>query len=148
MGEFYLEDCKVGDRFQTASHTITKSEIIAFAREFDPQPFHLDEEAASRSVFRGLAASGWHTAAIAMKLYVTSGLKLAGGSVGFAVDELRWPIPVRPGDTLQSEIEVIGTRPSQSKKNRGVIRIRTTTKNQRGHAVQTFVASVLVHRRP
>ena len=148
MNENYLEDLHVGDRFASATIEVTEESIIAFARDFDPQPFHLDAAAAAQSVFKGLVASGWHTAAMSMKLFVTGEMRLAGGSVGLGVDELRWPRPVKPGDTLRLETEILDVRPSQSKPDRGVIRIRNVTTNQGGEVVQTFVASVLVARRP
>jgi acyl dehydratase len=148
MIERYLEDLHVGDRFESDTFPVTEEGIIQFAREFDPQPFHLDANAAEQSVFKGLAASGWHTAAMTMKLFVTGGLMLAGGSVGLGVDELRWPRPVKPGDTLRLQTEIVDVRPSRSKLDRGIIRIRNVTTNQRGEVVQTFLASVLVRRRP
>jgi acyl dehydratase len=148
MSAFYLEDLHVGDRFESDTFLVTEDDIIAFARAFDPQPFHLDVEAAEQSVFRGLVASGWHTAAMSMRLFVTGGLQLAGGSVGLGVDELRWPRPVRPGDTLRLQTEIMEIRPSRSKPDRGIIRIRNITTNQNGQVVQTFFASVLVRRRP
>lgn len=147
MNELYLEDLHVGDRFGSDSFHVTEESIIAFARDFDPQAFHLDAAAAKRSVFQELVASGWHTAAMSMKLFVTGELRLAGGSVGLGVDELRWPRPVRPGDTLRLETEILDVRPSKSKPDRGVIRIRNVTSNQHGEVVQSFVASVLVRRR-
>jgi len=147
MTEFYLEDLQVGDRFESDAFSVTEHDIIAFARAFDPQPFHLDVEAAKQSVFGGLVASGWHTAAMTMKLFVTGGLRLAGGSVGLGVDELRWPLPVRAGDTLRLQTEIMEIRPSRSKPDRGIIRIRNVTTNQKGEEVQTFFASVLVRRR-
>ena len=148
MAQRCWEDFQVGDRFQTGAYAVTEKAIVDFAREFDPQPFHLDIEAAEKSVFQGLAASGWHTAAMTMRLYVTSGLELAGGSVGLGVDELRWPVPVRPGDTLRCEIEILETRPSKSRPDRGILRIRDVTRNQKGEVVQTFTAAVLALRRP
>lgn len=148
MSELFLEDLHVGDRFGSDSFHVTAEDIIAFARDFDPQPFHLDAKAAEQSVFKGLVASGWHTAAMSMKLFVTGGLRLAGGSVGLGVDELRWPRPVKPGDTLRLETEILDVRPSKSKPDRGIIRIRNVTTNQHQQVVQTFVASVLVRRRP
>lgn len=148
MAELYLEDLNVGDRFGSDTFDVTAESIIAFARDFDPQPFHLDLAAAKRSVFEELVASGWHTAAMSMKLFVTGELRLAGGSVGLGVDELRWPRPVKPGDTLRLETEILDVRPSQSKPDRGIIRIRNVTTNQHDQVVQTFVASVLVRRRP
>jgi acyl dehydratase len=147
MTELYLEDLHVGDRFESDTFSVTEHDIIAFAQAFDPQPFHLDAEAAKQSVFRGLVASGWHTAAMTMKLFVTGGLRLAGGSVGLGVDELRWPQPVRPGDTLRLQTEIMEIRRSRSKPDRGIIRIRNITTNQNGEVVQTFFASVLVRRR-
>jgi acyl dehydratase len=148
MTELYLEDLHVGDRFASDTFALTEKDIIAFARDFDPQPFHLDAKAAEQSVFKELVASGWHTAAMSMKLFVTGELKLAGGSVGLGVDELRWPQPVKPGDTLRLETEILDVRPSKSKPDRGIIRIRNVTTNQRDEVVQTFEASVLVRRRP
>ena len=147
MAELYLEDLHVGDRFGSDTIEVTQESIFEFARQFDPQPFHLDVEAANRSIFGELTASGWHTAAMTMKLFVTGGLRLAGGSVGLGVDELRWPRPVRPGDTLRLQTEIIEIRPSRSKPDRGIIRIRNVTTNQKGEVVQTFFASVLVRRR-
>jgi acyl dehydratase len=148
VNELYLEDLHVGDRFGSDTIEVTREDIIAFARDFDPQPFHLDEKAAEESVFKELVASGWHTGAMSMKLFVTGGLQLAGGSVGLGVDELRWPRPVRPGDTLRLETEILDMRSSKSKPDRGIIRIRNVTTNQRGEVVQTFMAFVLVRRRP
>src|SRR5205085_8397110 len=117
-----VEDLRVGDRFGSKALEVTEEMIVDFAQEFDPQPFHLDLDAGTRSVFRGLVASGWHTAAISMRLFVTGDLQLAGGSIGLGVDELQWPRPVRPGDILQLETEIIEMRGSRSKPDRGVIR--------------------------
>jgi acyl dehydratase len=147
VNEKYLEDLNVGDRFGSDTIEVTEESIIAFAREFDPQAFHLDQKAAEESIFKGLSASGWHTAAMSMKLFVTGELKLAGGSVGLGVDELRWPLPVRPGDVLRLETEILDVRASRSKPDRGIIRIRNVTTNQRGEVVQTFMAFVMVRRR-
>lgn len=148
MTELFLEDLHVGDRFESATFDVTEKDIVDFASDFDPQPFHLDLDAAKRSVFQGLAASGWHTAAMSMKLFVTGGLRLAGGSVGLGVDELRWPRPVRPGDTLRLQTEIVEVRPSRSKPDCGIIRIRNETTNQNGEVVQVFLTSLLVRRRP
>lgn len=148
MIERFLEDLHVGDRFQSGTCEVTEKGIVDFAEHFDPQPFHLDLDAARRSVFRGLAASGWHTAAMSMKLFVTGDLQLAGGSIGLGVDQLEWPRPVRPGDTLRLQTEILEVRPSRSKPDRGIIRIRNVTTNQDGDVVQSFLASVLVRRRP
>jgi acyl dehydratase len=147
VNEKYLEDLNVGDRFGSDTIEVTEESIIAFAREFDPQAFHLDQKAAEESIFKGLSASGWHTAAMSMKLFVTGELKLAGGSVGLGVDELRWPLPVRPSDVLRLETEILDVRASRSKPDRGIIRIRNVTTNQRGEVVQIFMAFVMVRRR-
>jgi len=122
--------------------------MIAFAAEFDPQPFHLDEQAASGSIFRGLAASGWHTAAVTMRLLVEGDLRPAGGIVGAGFDEFRWPRPVRPGDELRVESEVLEVRPSKSRPDQGMIKVRTTTLNHRDEAVQVTVGNLVVPRRP
>jgi acyl dehydratase len=148
VDEKYLEDLHVGDRFGSDTIEVTEESIIAFAREFDPQQFHLDPKAAEQSIFKGLSASGWHTAAMSMKLFITGGLKIAGGSIGLGVDELRWPLPVRPGDVLRLETEILELRTSRSKPDRGIIRIRNVTTNQRSEIVQTFMAFVMVRRRP
>ena len=148
MAELYFEDLHVGDRFGSDAIEVTQESIFEFARQFDPQPFHLDVEAAERSLFKELTASGWHTAAMSMRLYVTGQFHAAGGSIGLSVDELRWPHPVRPGDTLRLETEILDVRASRSKPDRGIIRIRNVTTNQRGEIVQTFLAFVMVRRRP
>ena len=142
----YLEDLKSGQRFKTASHALSEDEIKAFARDFDPQPFHLDGEAARQSVFGGLAASGWHTAAISMRLLVDSGPALAGGMIGASV-ELSWPRPTRPGDILHVESEIEEVIPSRSKPDRGFITLKSETKNQKGEVVQLQRAKLLVWRR-
>jgi acyl dehydratase len=145
--ERYLEDLHVGDRFESGPYEVTEAAIIAFAREFDPQPFHLDRASAERSIFRGLAASGWHTAAITMRLLVTSELNLAGGAVGLGAEQLNWPQPVRPGDSLRLKIEIIDVRRSRSKPDRGTIRIRYETRNQNDEIVMTLIATALVPAR-
>jgi acyl dehydratase len=137
----------VGQRFESGSHTLSAAEIKAFAAEFDPQPFHLDEAAAADTLFKGLAASGWHTAAITMRLNVESGLPLAGGIIG-AGGELSWPAPARPGDTLHVESEVTELRPSQSRPDRGMATLVSRTLNQRGEAGQILEARLVVFRRP
>jgi acyl dehydratase len=145
--ELYLEDLNVGDRFGSDTIEVTQESIFEFARQFDPQPFHLDRNAAEQSLFKELTASGWHTAAMSMRLFVTGEFKPVGGSIGLAVDELRWPQPVRPGDVLKLETEILDVRKSRSKPDRGIIRIRNVTTNQRGETVQTFMAFVMVRRR-
>jgi acyl dehydratase len=144
----YLEDFAVGQTFGSGRLRVEKELIKAFAAEFDPQPFHLDEEAARSSIFRGLAASGWHTAAMTMRLLVESELKPAGGIVGAGFDEFRWPRPVRPGDELHLESEVLEVRPSKSRPEQGLIKVRTTTKNQNGEPVQVSIGNLVVPRRP
>lgn len=145
--KLYLEDLHVGQRFTSATYLMTEERIKSFAEEFDPQPFHLDEAAAQKTVFRGLAASGWHTAAVAMKLLVTSGLPLGNGIIGLGGD-LSWPKPTRPGDTLHVESEVLEITPSNSKPNQAVVRVRSTTLNQKAEAVHEFTSKVLVFKRP
>jgi len=147
MPELYLEDFSVGQRFISTTHTLDAGQIKAFAAQFDPQPFHLDEAAADKSFFRGLAASGWHTAAITMSLLVKSGMPIAGGLIG-AGGEIEWPRAVRPGDVLQVESEVLAVTPSRSKPERGMITVRSETKNQNGEVVQILTSRMLVWRRP
>ena len=146
--ERYLEDFAVGQIYRSGRLTVDKDRIKAFAAEFDPQPFHLDDEAARGSIFRGLAASGWHTAAVTMRLLVESELKPAGGIVGAGFDEFRWPLPVRPGDELSLESEILEVRPSRSRPDQGLVKVRTTTRNQNGDAVQISVGNLVVPRRP
>jgi acyl dehydratase len=148
MSEKYLEDYAVGQIYGSGRITVEKERIKTFAAEFDPQPFHLDEDSARRSIFGGLVASGWHTAALTMRLLVESGVKPAGGIVGAGFDEFRWPLPVRPGDELRVESEVLEVRPSKSRPHQGLIKVRTTTKNQKGEAVQVSVGNLVVRRRP
>jgi acyl dehydratase len=141
----YLDDLTVGQRFTSRGHALDADEIKAFARQFDPQPFHLDEETAKNTFFGGLAASGWHVAAITMKLLVDSA-PLAGGIIG-AGGEIAWPNPTRPGDVLHVESEVVGITPSRSRPNRGMIALRSETRNQRGDVVQILTAKLVVPRR-
>jgi acyl dehydratase len=143
----YLEDIFVGQRFVTASHLMTAEEIKAFAGAYDPQPFHTDEEAAKSTFFKGLAASGWHTAAVTMRLQIDNGPKIAGGMIG-AGGEISWPLPTRPGDEIHVESEVTEVKPSRSRPERGFVTLRSETKNQRGEVVQLFIVKLLVWRRP
>ncbi len=147
MSKRYLEDFAVGQTFGSGRLRIDEARIKSFAAEFDPQPFHLDEEAARQSIFRGLAASGWHTAALTMRLLVDSELEPAGGLIGAGFDEFRWPRPVRPGDELRLESEVLEVRPSRSRPEQGLIKVRTTTLNQKDEPVQILVANIVVPRR-
>jgi acyl dehydratase len=142
----FLEDLHVGQRFSSGSHTIDKAQIREFASQFDPQPFHLDGEAAKATLFGGLAASGWHTAAITMKLLVGSGLPLRGGIIGSG-GEISWPRPTRPGDTLTVFSEIEEVTPSRSRPERGMIRVRNETRNQDGEIVQILIAKLVVPRR-
>lgn len=145
---YYLDDFAVGQVFATGRLKIDADQIKAFAKQFDPQPFHLDEEAAKNSVFRGLAASGWHTAALTMRLMAEGEFKPAGGIIGVGFDELSWSRPVRPGDELYAKSEILEVRPSKSRSDRGLIRVRTTTYNQNDEAVQSFVGNLIVPRHP
>jgi acyl dehydratase len=142
----YFEDLHVSQRLLSGTHRIDEAQIRAFAEQFDPQPFHLDAEAAKATLFEGLVASGWHTAAVSMRLLVTSGLPFAGGIVG-AGGEIAWPRPVRPGAVLQVESEVLELRPSRSRPDRGVATVRSETRNQFGEVVQVLVAKLIVPRR-
>ncbi|MBV8104894.1 MAG: MaoC family dehydratase [Hyphomicrobiales bacterium] len=142
----YLDDLQVGQRFVSATHAIDVDQIKAFARQFDPQPFHLDEEAAKDTFFGGLAASGWHVAAVTMKLLVTSGAPIAGGVVG-AGGDIAWPNPTRPGDVLQVASEVMEITPSRSRPNRGMATLKSETRNQKGEVVQVLTAKLVVPRR-
>jgi len=143
---YYLEDLTVGQRFTSGSRAIDAEQIKAFAREFDPQPFHLDEEAAKHTLFGGLAASGWHTMAITMRLLVDSGLPLAGGILG-AGGEVNWPRPTRPGDVLHVVSVVEEITPSRSRPERGMVRVRSETLNQHDEVVQVLIAKLVVPRR-
>ncbi len=145
-GGFFFEDLPVGQRFETGTHEIDAQQIIDFAAQFDPQPFHLDAAAAKETVFGGLAASGWHTAAITMRLLVQSGLPIAGGLVGAAA-EIAWPNPTRPGAILRVESEILELRASRSRPDRGVATIKSETRNQHGETLQVLVAKLIVPRR-
>lgn len=135
----------MGARFRSDTHELDTQQIKTFAGQFDPQPFHLDEAAAEHTLFGGLAASGWHTAAVTMKPLVTGPLKIAGGVIG-AGAELSWPMPTRPGDVLQVESEIVEIVPSRSRKDRGIVTLLVETRNQRGDVVQKMHAQLLVRR--
>jgi acyl dehydratase len=147
MSVQYLEDYAVGQIYLTGRHRIDKEQIVAYARQFDPQFYHLDEVAALQSPFKGLAASGWHTASITMRLMVDGAFKPAGGILGVGFDQLSWPRPVRPGDELHVKSEVLEVRPSKSRPDRGMIRVQNTTLNQNDEVVQMFTGNLLVPRR-
>lgn len=146
-GGLYLEDLSVGQRFGSRAHAVDEQQIKDFAVRYDPQPFHLDEATAKGTLFAGLAASGWHTAAITMRLLVDGGAPIAGGIVGVG-GELAWPKPTRPGDILQVDSEILEVTPSRSRQDRGMVTVRCETFNQRGEVVQTLVAKLVVPRRP
>ena len=143
----YLDDLQAGDRFTSAEHVLDEAQIKSFAAQFDPQPFHLDHEAAKATLFGGLAASGWHTAAITMRLLVGGGLPIAGGIIGTG-GEIRWPKPTRPGDVLHVETEVTSVTPSRSRPERGMVVVRSETRNLHGDVLQQSVYKLVVPRRP
>src|SRR5258705_12084795 len=142
----YLEDLHVGRRFMSGTHALDERQITTFASEFDPQPFHIDPEAAKETLFGGLVASGWHTAAITMRLQVDGGLPIAGGLVGLG-GQVAWPTATRPGDVLRVESEVVQVVPSRSRPDRGTVTVRSETRNQRGDVVQAATVKLLVPRR-
>ena len=146
-GDLYLDDLHVGQIFTSGSYVMEAARMKSFAAEFDPQPFHLDEAAANGSVFRSLAASGWHTAAASMRLMEDGELKIAGGLIGLG-GEIAWPRPTRVGDTLRVNSEIVEIVPSRSKPNQGIVKVRNATMNQNGEEVQVFTAKLLVFRRP
>ena len=146
MKEHYFDDLKAGDRFKSEPLNVTEKQLIEFAHKFDPQMFHLSRKSAERTIFKGLIASGWHTAAMTMRLFVQN-MNFAESAIGLGVDELRWPNVVRPGDVLTVETEIVDLRPSRSRPGYGIIRLRNVTTNQRGEIVQTMLASAMVPRR-
>lgn len=141
-----LDDLHIGQRFTSGTHALDAGAIIAFATEFDPQPFHLDDGAARDTLFGGLVSSGWHTASVTMKLLVAGGLPIAGGIIG-AGGEIHWPQPTRAGDVLRVETEVVAIKPSLSNPHRGTVTVRSETRNQRNEVVQTLMARLIVPRR-
>ncbi|NMM84705.1 dehydratase [Rhodococcus sp. SRB_17] len=143
----YLDDLTVGDQFKSGEHAMDAEQIKAFAAQFDPQPFHLDDAAARATLFGGLAASGWHTAAVTMRLQVTSGLPIAGGIIG-AGGELSWPQATRPTDVLHVVSEVVQIQPSRSKPDRGMVTVRSETRNQHGEVLQISTVRIVVPRKP
>jgi acyl dehydratase len=146
-GPIYLEDLAVGDRFISGEHALDEDQIKAFAMQFDPQPFHLDETAGRATLFQGLAASGWHTAAITMRLQVLSGLPIAGGIIGAGAD-VSWPRPTRATDVLHVVSEVVHIQPSKSKPDRGMVTVRSETRNQQGDVLQLSTVRIVVPRKP
>jgi len=148
MTVLYFDDFSIGQVYKSGRMRVDKDAIIRFATEFDPQPYHLDDAAARDTVFRGLAASGWHTAAMTMRLLVDGEFRPAGGIIGVGFDEFSWPRPVRPGDELTVRSEIVEVRPSKSRPDRGTIRVRTTTLNQNDEIVQSYVGTLIVPKRP
>jgi acyl dehydratase len=146
-GTLFLDDLFVGQRFAGGPVSVTEDEILSFAHEFDPQPFHLDPEAAKATIFKGLAASGWHTAALTMRLLYDGGAPLADGIIGVG-GEIAWPHPVRPGDELRVESEVLDITPSRSRPNQAIATIRSRTYNQNGETMQVLTAKLVVFARP
>ena len=144
----YLEDFEPGAVYQAGSVTISEAEIVEFATRYDPQPFHLDPEAAKASPYGGLIASGWHTVAATMRLLVEKVFNDAASMGSPGVDELRWLLPVRPGDTLTPRAIVLETRPSRSKPDRGILRFRVEVENQDGQMVMSMVGAGIIGRRP
>ena len=145
-GGLFLDDLHVGQRFTSGTHAIDEAQIKAFAIQFDPQPFHLDDAAARGTLFGGLAASGWHTAAVTMRLLVDGGAPIAGGIIG-AGGEVAWPQPTRPGDILIVQSEILEIRPSRSNADRGTVTMRCETLNQSGEIVQKMTATLIVPTR-
>jgi acyl dehydratase len=145
---YHLEDFTPGRSFGAGPRKVTREEIIAFAAEFDPQPFHLDEEAARRSMLGGLAASGWHTAAIMMALLADAFILDTAGMGSPGIEEMKWLKPLRPGDEVTLSVTVIDARPSQSRPDRGIIRIRAVLTNQAGEAVAEHTNPIMIRRRP
>jgi acyl dehydratase len=143
----FLDDLHIGQSFGGGSHVLHVDEIKRFAAEFDPQPFHLDEESATTSPLAGLAASGWHTAAVTMRLLVDGGAPISGGIIGLG-GEISWPKPTRPGDELHVVSEVMEIIPSRSKPDRGIVVLRSETRNQRGEVVQVLTSRLMVPRKP
>jgi acyl dehydratase len=148
MIQRFLEDYAVGQTYETGRLRVDEERVKRFATEFDPQPFHLDGHAARSTIFGSLAASGWHTAAMTMRLLVDGDLKPAGGIIGMGFEDFRWPKPVYPGDELHVQSEILEVRPSKSRPNQGLIKVRNTTLNQNGEPVQIATGTLLVPRRP
>jgi acyl dehydratase len=146
MKELYYEDLKRGDRFRSGTLQVKEKELIEFAHRFDPQMFHLNRKSAERTIFKGLIASGWYTAAITMRLFVQT-LNFAEGAIGLGVNELRWPDVVRAGDTLRVETQIVHLRRSRSRPRFGIIKLRNITTNQRGEVVQEMLGAAMVPRK-
>ena len=148
MNTQYLDDLKVGQTFKTNGVTITEAEIIGFAGKYDPQPFHLDAGEAAKSPYGGLIASGFQSLAVCFRLFIQSGIFLESSIGSPGIDELRWLAPVRPGDTLHTEVDVLEVRPSTSRPDRGIVRLKYQARNQHGDAVLSFIVNHLLKLRP
>ena len=144
----YLDDLKPGDAFESPRHTVTQDAIVAFARRFDPQPFHTDPAAASAAFFGTLIGSGWHTAALTMRMLTESQMDIAHGLIGAGVEKLRWPTPLLPGDVLRVRIEVLDVRASSSRPEIGIVRIRVRTLRDDDSLAQEMIASIVVPVKP
>ena len=144
----YLEDLRAGQAFESKRHTITTEAIVAFAREYDPQPFHVDADAAKASFFGKLIASGWHTAALTMRMLTEAEMDLAGGIIGAGMEDLKWPTPLVPGDTIHVRVEIIESRASKSRPEIGIVRARVHALREDGTAVQEMIANLIVPARP
>jgi acyl dehydratase len=144
----WLDDFQIGERFVSQGLTFTEASIIDFAFQYDPQPFHLDVGAAARSPYGGLIASGFQTVLVCFRLFIQTGIIIDSGIGSPGVDEIRWLAPVRPGDTLHSEVEVLEVRRSGSRPDRGTVRVLFEGRNQRGEKVLSFVGNQMVLRKP
>jgi acyl dehydratase len=144
----YLEDLKPGQAFESPRHPVTQDEIVAFAREYDPQPFHVDPVAATSSFFGKLIASGWHTAALTMKMLTEAEMDLAGGIIGAGMEGLKWPTPLVPGDVIHVRVEILESRVSKSRPEIGIARARVRALREDGTAVQEMIANLIVPARP
>jgi acyl dehydratase len=148
MKALYLEDLEAGQVFRGSTRIkVTVEDIVRFAREYDPQPFHLDDKTAKESIFGGLAASGWHTAAMTMRLLVDGDCRIAGGLIGLGFEEMRWPRPVWPGDELRVQSEILEKRESKSRQDQGLVKLRNSTFNQHDEPVQVSIGTLIVPRR-
>jgi acyl dehydratase len=147
MTDIFLDDLEPGQSYELGTRTVSREEIVAFARDYDPQPFHMDEDAARASIYGGLIASGWHTVCLFMRLFADGFLHRAAGMGSPGVDELRWLKPVRPADRLNGRLEILDIRPSRSRPDRGVARIRCILVNQDGEEALSMIANVLMRRR-
>lgn len=147
-GFFYFEDIQIGQKFTSGTKTVTQDEIIAFARQYDPQDFHTDPEKAKDTLFGGLVASGWHTAAMTMRLILDATPKMKGGMIGRSIEKMGWPRPVHPGDTISLQIEIIDAWPSKGNPKYGMMRTKNEVRNQRGEIVQEGEVVIFVPKRP